>query len=122
MLEYNIIFGVLNMTKKIQTTNRKAYLKELLENNQAIYDILKNDKVKSWNISRRQIERYLENIKKSNYELNKLLNIPSKELNKTTYRIPKSIKKDIKAYCSKNNLKQQNIIIQALYEFLENHK
>jgi len=110
------------MSKLIQTTSRKAHLKELLENNQTIYYILMDDKVKSWNISRRQIERYLESIRRSNHKLNKLLNIPNKELHKTTYRIPKSIKEEVKAYCSKSNLSQQNIIIQALYEFLENHK
>ena len=110
------------MTKTIETTNRKTYLKELLEKNKTISYILKDKKVISWNISRRQIERYIESIKKSDHKLNKLLSIPYKELHKTTYRIPKELKKDIKAYCSKKDFKQQNIIIQALYEFLENHK
>ena len=110
------------MTKKIQTSNRKAYLKELLKENKTIYNILKDNKVKSWNISRRQIERYLESINKSTYELDKLLSIPGKELYKGTYRVPKQLKKDIKAYCSNNNLKQQNVVIQALYEYLSKHK
>ena len=109
------------MTKRIETSNRKAHIKELLLHNPNC-NIYKDDEVITWNISKRQIERYLESIRRSNRELNKLLSIPGKELHKGTYRIPNELKDQLKAYCDSKDLKQQNIVIMALYEYLDKHK
>lgn len=110
------------MTKRIETTNRKAYIKELLKTNKDIYS---DPIVKTWNISKRQIDRYIQDIKKPNYELNRLL--AAKNDTAFNNRIPKELSILIDKYIKKHSKKDKDltknkILVKALYEYLDKYK
>ena len=104
------------ISKRITTINRLEYIKELLNDK---IDIKKDKKVISWNISNRQIDRYIKTIKENNQELNKLL--AAKNDTRLSIRIPAKLKNKLNEYYKDkaNNTNQVEVIITALYEYLK---
>ena len=110
------------MSKRIQTSNRKAHLKELLKTLDT-YEILKDKIVLSWNVSRRQIERYLSEIRKDNNSLERMLKL--KNDTRLSYRIPKELSIKLNQFHQKHikqdkNLKKVDVLIAALMEYITN--
>jgi len=110
------------MSKRIQTLNRKAHLKELLKTLDT-YEILKDKIVLSWNVSRRQIERYISDIKRNNYYLNRMLKL--KNDTRLSYRIPKELSIKLNKFHQEHikkdkDLKKVDILIAALMEYMSN--
>jgi len=106
------------MTKQLETIKRLTLIKKLLKQGKTTNDIMKNRTVKSWNIQRRQINRYVKDIKDN--ELYQVTLLKDKDLKKATYRMPKELNEKLKKYCTDNKLVQKEVVILAITEYLNN--
>jgi len=109
------------MSKRIEISKRKAYLKELMKSLDT-HKILKDKVVLSWNISQRQVENYLSDVKKDNYYLNRMLKL--KNDTRLSYRIPKELSIKLDKFHKKQlkkdkNIKKVDILIIALMEYID---
>lgn len=98
---------------KIELTNRLNHIEKLFKQGK---NIRSDSKVKKWSLSPKQLKRYIEIVINRNRGLKELL---KDDKIKVTYRIPKKLNKKLKEYSKTENQTQQRIVIEALYQFLQ---
>ena len=115
----------------IELNHRIKHIKSILENNQ---DIKNNDIVISWNISNRQIDRYIKAAKENKFEKlskirvlrysylyhTKIENlIYENKKRKATYNLPNDLLKELDKYSKNNQRKKQEVVIEAIYRYIK---